>query len=270
MFDEDLRAICQKLKPLVGARADALWIAQVLGVDYQELVKPLLPTTDLVRENRNLYALGLDSLSTLLKRVDGLLIKLVRDHRSAPYHEVLQGYHWLIEGQLRNYGFDLAEFLRVIHDPSFIARIVGDLPRTPLIVEIEGHLKGVNFKHDGRTLLHLDSPELLWDFAERVQRRAFYLAHPQQFVVPVQRRWIEQAGAAGHGVPAGGTAAELPLQPFAGRHPMRDTPKQSRLRPPQPEQFRRPIGCAQHAAGPGMDPPLGQSSPQPRGVVPAA
>jgi hypothetical protein len=27
MFDEDLRAICQKLKPLVGTRADALWIA---------------------------------------------------------------------------------------------------------------------------------------------------------------------------------------------------------------------------------------------------
>lgn len=27
MFDEDLRIICQKLKPLVGRRADALWIA---------------------------------------------------------------------------------------------------------------------------------------------------------------------------------------------------------------------------------------------------
>lgn len=27
MFDEELRAICQKLKPLVGTRADALWIA---------------------------------------------------------------------------------------------------------------------------------------------------------------------------------------------------------------------------------------------------
>ena len=27
MFDEELRSICQRLKPLVGARADALWIA---------------------------------------------------------------------------------------------------------------------------------------------------------------------------------------------------------------------------------------------------
>jgi hypothetical protein len=27
MFDEQLKELCRKLKPLVGARADALWIA---------------------------------------------------------------------------------------------------------------------------------------------------------------------------------------------------------------------------------------------------
>ena len=35
MWDHELKDICKKLKPLIGARADALWAASRIDEDWQ-------------------------------------------------------------------------------------------------------------------------------------------------------------------------------------------------------------------------------------------
>lgn len=138
---------------------EATGIQVVLEEGKTEIPKLLDSQKQILPEQ--IHTADFDNLTHFCQEIDRGLMPIIRDLRQSP-EVVSEAYSDLLNERLRKKNVSFDKYLQLIHEKTWQSRILRELPKPDLVVDISKYFEKVTYTFDDTTIA-VDSPQLLWD-----------------------------------------------------------------------------------------------------------